>query len=247
MTSFVRFAGRVFFVLALNVTSLLAVYSQEIKESVVSGSVSDILGAVVSNATLNFANLGKVYSTRTSHTGIYSIRLGAGVYEVTVDASAAGFEILRRSPIYIGSDSPQSRTLNLQVYGKFPIFGEAQNRPIAPVEHPFISYLAYTYEQIPGLSEIGLERATVSFGSKCEKKGSVVYSTSPFDPGTGATVTLTYDFLTVTAIELFFDKKKREFVAVGDVKIQIEQERRNLNGKVRLFVKDGKVQYSEIK
>src|SRR5687767_8240977 len=92
------------------------VYSQRMNDSVVRGTISDIQGAVVPNATVTFENEFKAYRAVTSQTGEYSIALPPAIYNVSVDATRLGFERLRRSRIRV--DPSATRILNAQVPGK---------------------------------------------------------------------------------------------------------------------------------
>ena len=220
--------------------------SQGTNNSVVRGTVSDILGAVVPNATVSFENEGKVYSAVTSQDGDYSIALPSAIYRVSVDANRSGFERLRRSPIRL--EPRLTRTLNVQVTTKLPVLGRYYDVPTKQViDHPSIQLFGYTYEDIRGISELGVDRATVSFGTRCESSTSISFTASPFQVSDGARVTLTYDFLTITSKEVRFNKEKRAITVCGDVAIELDHDKQAFNNCVNLNIKDGKAWYSELK
>jgi hypothetical protein len=221
-------------------------YGQKMSGSVVRGTATDIHGAVIPNSLVTFTSGEQVFSVKTSsQTGDYSITLSSGEYRVSVDASHLSFQILRRSNIKVVVGPP--RSLNFELSGLLPVVESYESRLSQSFDDGPIRYLPYSYEEIPKFSESGVRNALVSFGMKCETQSSLIYKSEPFSESSGAKVTFTYDFYTITADMLSFNKGDRTFVASGGVTLKYDNKNQVFKGSVKVSVEDNKLRVVQIK
>jgi len=215
-------------------------YGQRIGGSVVSGSAIDARGAIIPNAVITFVNGGKVFSAKTSsQAGDYSVALDPGEYRVSADASYLHFQPLRRSNILVLKD--QLRTLNFEFSAPMAVFGAYEPKPAEPLDDAPYRSVFYSYDEIPKLSVSGVKNGLVSFGTKSETASSITYTSKPFDETSGAKVTFTYDFYTLTTDVLTYNKSEGSFVASGNVAIQGGQKNQLFRGDVKITFKDNKL------
>jgi len=215
-------------------------YGQRIGGSVVSGSAIDARGAIIPNAVITFVNGGKVFSAKTSsQAGDYSVALDPGEYRVSADASYLHFQPLRRSNILVLKD--QLRTLNFEFSAPMAVFGAYEPKPAEPLDDAPYRSVFYSYDEIPKLSVSGVKNGLVSFGTKSETASSITYTSKPFDETSGAKVTFTYDFYTLTTDVLTYNKSEGAFVASGNVAIQGGQKNQLFRGDVKITFKDNKL------
>jgi hypothetical protein len=218
----------------------LCAFPQGGKAAVVRGRVTDVTGAVIPNVIVTFVDGNRTFAVKTSQTGEYSTMLTPGVYKVSADALASGFQTLRRSDIRVLENS--SRSLNFELSGPFLVLEPPPSTMSNLADHGPSGYLPYQYEEISNVSRTGLGHALVAFGTKCDTPSAVVYKAEPFDQAAGAKVTLTYDFYTIMATKLVFDKRnKGSFVASGKVVFEDGQRRQLLGDTVSFTHEDGKI------
>ena len=83
----------------------------------------------------------------------------------------------------------------------------------------------------------------MAFLTKRENKPTSIYTVPLSD---SAKTIFTYDFLTVSADEFQLNKKSKEIVAKGKVALRTGQTKLLFSHDLRLYCKEGKMQYSEI-
>lgn len=215
---------------------------QEEKKGVVSGVVSDVLGSVVSGATVIFEGKSGLSRAITSPVGAYSIDLNPGVYRVSVDAS--GFDKLVRSEINVLPNS--RRQLNMQVLAKVHVFRPYLGAGEEPPEHPALTLVSFNDESIDGVSRIGVKDARILYVQRCVSPLVISFTGISSEPA-HARSTFTYDFLTASATKFEVDLETRVVTGCGNVQVDSDGETREYGNCVKIVVRDGKPILTEIK
>jgi hypothetical protein len=221
-------------------------YAQSGQTSVVRGEIFDQNGAVIPNAVIAVSNETKSYQGTTSGKGEYSLTVVPGIYKITAEAPRLGFQTSYRSDI---KAEPGIRSsVNLILYPKQYFHIDAYDAtPGVVKDHPPVRVASFDYEDTPKLSESGIERGKIRFGSRCgsPSQGITRYTSGLYnDEHIGAT--FTYDLFTLIADEITLDSQTGIW-AKGNIRIDDNGTTSQFSGSILIHIVNGKVSYERPK
>ncbi len=233
------------FILIVLLMSYSSGHSQTAATCTLNGSVHDSQGSYVPGAEIILSNKDIVRKAKTSEVGEFSLTIAPGIYSVSV-TGPKGFETTYRSEIKLEPKS--TRTLNVKVYAKVPVFWESSDAHRKGADHPSLQYVNFTYEEIPNLSDSGVRRGMVRFTEKCETQTLRSYNARSFAESASnrSGITFTYDFFTVVADDLHINTKTNEMFALGKLEIENEGESVRYDGIIKISIKAGKATYEKV-
>ena len=238
-------APDVFSVLVMILSLASVYYSQSANSAVLSGTVMDVGNSVIQGAVVTATNKSMKYEATTSQFGEYSMQLPPDTYSIKVEAPSKGWAISHRSEIRLVSSKP--KILNFIVYAKLALLAPYSPLPSTTLDDSAI--VEFSYDVIPKLSLVGVSDGMIRYGGKTVSKSVIDYrgisiqDTKEFRAG----VTFTYDFFSVTADEIRFCLKTKEFIASGGVTIEEDGVKALFPGTLKITIQSGIATYQQLK
>jgi Carboxypeptidase regulatory-like domain len=184
-----------------------------------SGAVADISHARIVKAKVILESDGRITTVSTQEDGTFDVRLLPGVYKATIIAT--GFCPLKRAKFrlapsdnvklnFVLSDCPFEHTLTFEK----DEFKEESSRYKLPFKEESIEL------DLP--SSLNL---LVQFGKRSERKSRIEYQGFTLSGGRPVPVTATYNFITLQADLIKFDRKTLRLEAQGNVLVEDGKEK----------------------
>jgi hypothetical protein len=167
------------------------------KPAQVKGTLTDITGAVVNDATLSFESPANAYKVKTGATGTYSMLLEPGTY--TVSVAREGFCRIRRGAFVASPGSKIEFDFQLWVC-------------------PSDSFGSWNYVELDPAGQRNL-RPLVLFGERKSLIALEIFTGPDLDRQYPAE--LTFNKLTVTAERMVYDRRNQTVTATGSVTWQV--------------------------
>lgn len=192
---------------------------QALKACVVSGTVTDSIGALVPHATVFLSGKTK-HTLTTSEAGEYCVDIEPGIYSVWADAPAIGFDRTYRSDVQVEKGGNQ--TLNFTLNAKLLLVPGLRLNTLEVPDHPPRDHINVLYEPMD-LGPRGFVNGMMGFVSKCETSHFVDYKGLTMPASHGDYVlqpAFSHNFFTIMADEFRVYRKTKEIWATGNITIE---------------------------